>query len=120
MNSTANQHLTRIQQLFDQGQYSLAAEEIVVALRNTPNDPALQLISAKLDFVDQQFDKALRKLKWVTQVQSDWADAYHLMGVILSQIGRNDPEQHDAAVRALERAYQQLRMMLRSAVTWRV
>ena len=98
--------LDRIRTMFDQGQFASAAKDLAVALRDSPDDPELQLIEAKLNYVSQQFDKAINILIKVTQQLPDSIDAHHLLGVILSQPGNNQAERRIAAVQALERAHQ--------------
>ncbi len=94
--------LDRIRTMFDQGQFASAAKDLAVALRDSPDDPELQLIEAKLNYVSQQFDKAINILIKVTQQLPDSIDAHHLLGVILSQPGNNQAERRIAAVQALE------------------
>jgi len=101
MKGTPSERLARMQALFDQGQYAPAAELLVTALSEKPDDPELQLLGAKLDYVGGRFNAALRTLSKVTAELPDSVDAHHILGVILSQAGG-----HEAAVQALERAYQ--------------
>lgn len=85
---------------FQAGEFAKAREAALAALQDSPDDAELLSLAGRAG-VEVGADDAVDQLRKVTELQPDWADAWHDLGDALATEGR-DEEASEAFRKALE------------------